>query len=558
MHLRAKALLCAATCLAALLTAATFAGAVDQFPKDGCTSPEVYGGAITSQSFTPAIGGTAAQVRFQGWFEVESVAPESHDTTYVEYSVDPQPGVPRDWLPLGTLIDQAEVAPTSGAPDQPYSNKGTNVRPGYQAFAFDLPAAQNPIQVRIRFNTEDTIFQGFRGVAVDRIELDAAGGDLVESFEDASVTWAFDSQGSAGAPFWQIIAESQNVTVKSPEVNPELVTLSDPGVLPATEFGASFAWFGHVDSGTFCGPDFANRTPPPDTTAPETTITDAPPGSTPSSEANFSFTSSEDGSSFECQLDGAGFGPCGSPQSYSGLTDGGHSFEVRATDPFGNVDPTPAVHTWTVRPATLADLPNPELGVDVNAEAVAGTVLVGIPGTAARSAGAGRGRASQKGVTFVPLAEARQVPVGSFFDTRRGTVRLQSARDRAGTRQTGSFFNSLFQVRQSRKRSARGLTNLVLKGSSFRRCRTASGKGASAAQLSRRTVRRLRANARGRFRTQGRNSAATVRGTIWDTVDRCDGTLTRVRRGRVVVRDFRRKRNVLLRAGKSYFARAPG
>ena len=68
----------------------------------------------------------------------------------------------------------------------------------------------------------------------------------------------------------------------------------------------------------------------------------------------------------------------------------------------------------------------------------------------------------------------------------------------------------------------------------------------------------MRSNARGRFRTGGRNSSATVRGTIWTTTDRCDGTLTQVRRGTVVVRDFRRKRNVIVRAGKSYLARAPG
>jgi hypothetical protein len=98
----------------------------------------------------------------------------------------------------------------------------------------------------------------------------------------------------------------------------------------------------------------------------------------------------------------------------------------------------------------------------------------------------------------------------------------------------------------------------VLKGASFRRCRTGRrGRSASAAQLSRRTIRRLRANARGRFRSRGRHSAATVRGTVWITADRCDGTLTKVRRGRVAVRDFRRKRTILVRAGKSYLARAP-
>ena len=83
-----------------------------------------------------------------------------------------------------------------------------------------------------------------------------------------------------------------------------------------------------------------------------------------------------------------------------------------------------------------------------------------------------------------------------------------------------------------------------------------AGKSAGAA-LSRRTIRRLRANARGRFRTIGRNSSATVRGTVWLMEDRCDGTLTKVRRGRVVVRDFRRKRSITLRAGKRIWRRRP-
>jgi hypothetical protein len=47
-----------------------------------------------------------------------------------------------------------------------------------------------------------------------------------------------------------------------------------------------------------------------------------------------------------------------------------------------------------------------------------------------------------------------------------------------------------------------------------------------------------------------------VRGTIWEVIDRCDGTLTKVRRGKVAVRDFRLRRTVLVRAGKSYLAGA--
>jgi hypothetical protein len=185
---------------------------------------------------------------------------------------------------------------------------------------------------------------------------------------------------------------------------------------------------------------------------------------------------------------------------------------------------------------------------------VRGTVLIAVPVAAA--ARRWPETSAQRGLTFVPLTQERQIPVGSFLDTKRGTVRLESATLRATRTQSGQFSAGLFQVLQSRRRAAKGLTELRLKGSSFRRCRRARrGRSAGAAQLSRRTIRRVRANARGRFRTRGRHSAATVRGTIWITTDRCDGTLTKVRRGRVAVRDFRRKRTIVVRAGKSYLAR---
>ena len=59
----------------------------------------------------------------------------------------------------------------------------------------------------------------------------------------------------------------------------------------------------------------------------------------------------------------------------------------------------------------------------------------------------------------------------------------------------------------------------------------------------------------GPFRTKGRYSSATVRGTKWLTADRCDGTFTRVQRGVIAVADFPNRRQVTLRAGRSYLAR---
>jgi len=89
-----------------------------------------------------------------------------------------------------------------------------------------------------------------------------------------------------------------------------------------------------------------------DAIAPDTTINSSPSNPTNSSSASFTFSGTDAGgsgvASFECRLDGGSFGPCSSPQNYSGLADGSHTFQVRAIDGAGNVDPTPASFTWTI------------------------------------------------------------------------------------------------------------------------------------------------------------------------------------------------------------------
>jgi streptogramin lyase len=170
--------------------------------------------------------------------------------------------------------------------------------------------------------------------------------------------------------------------------------------------------------------------------------------------------------------------------------------------------------------------------------------------------GDGSVRYKAPGGDWQDLAPNAELPVGVALDARRGKVNLRTAGCR-GNVQAGVFGGGVFSIRQPRK--ACGRVDVYLRGGSFARCGRGSHRaGSRSASASRsRKVRRLWGrDSGGRFRSHGRHSHATVRGTRWLTVDRCDGTLTRVTDGSVVVRDFRRHRNVVVGAGHSYLARA--
>ena len=204
-------------------------------------------------------------------------------------------------------------------------------------------------------------------------------------------------------------------------------------------------------------------------------------------------------------------------------------------------------------------LPSPVLGKNVNAQPIRGKVFVALPTTAYASlagpladplavAGAG------KGLHFIPLTEPRQLPVGTVFDTAAGTAQIATATAAAAREQTGDFEDGIFKLLQNRKRKGLAELDIMDTHSSRQVCATI-GKRAVAAKLSSKVLGRLRASAHGNFTTRGQYSAATVRGTVWGVLNQCDGTLTRVTRGVVTVRDFVRRKTITLFTGQHYLAR---
>jgi hypothetical protein len=182
-----------------------------------------------------------------------------------------------------------------------------------------------------------------------------------------------------------------------------------------------------------------------------------------------------------------------------------------------------------------AQLSPPVAGKTVNAAVRAGKVRFRLPGTSA----------------FVALTDPQQLPIGTTFDTTAGRVTLTSASDTKGATQHAWFYEGAFTVGQTT--GPQPVTTLALAGP-LPTCPKASAGRAGAART--RKSRHLWGDGKGRFRTSGRFSSATVRGTRWVVSDRCDGTLTRVVRGTVTVRDLVRHRTVVVHAPGQYLAPA--
>jgi hypothetical protein len=328
---------------------------------------------------------------------------------------------------------------------------------------------------------------------------------------------------------------------------------------------------------------------------PDTEIMAGPPARTTAREALFTFQANQPGTTFNCTLDGVELPVCPS-SPLTGLALGSHTFTVAAVDRWGSLDTTPAVYTWMIDPDADGDgvtdvsdncpsaansdqadgdadgignvcevLPPGNIparaGVTTTVRLISGEVFVKLPAGAAAS-DLRTLRAPFQETGFLPLKGVASIPVGSVVDARKGQLALTSALnsrpvgDRRRRLQSATFAAGMFRIRQARLRRAssrRIATRAVLVSGAgaervcARRARAGQPRG---------IVRSLSVSGKGLFRTVGGASKGTARNATWITSDRCNGTLTEVGRGRVTLRDIRRKRTVTVPAGRAYLARA--
>jgi hypothetical protein len=142
---------------------------------------------------------------------------------------------------------------------------------------------------------------------------------------------------------------------------------------------------------------------------------------------------------------------------------------------------------------------------------------------------------------------------GWTFDVTKGRVSLTTAANNRGSTQTTQAYEGFFTALQSPGAS---VTDLVLRSGNFDAICGSGGVDIARASANTKSVRHLWASGKGKFRTKGRFAAASIRGTEWETDDRCDGTLITVKTGAVSVFDQVLRKTVVVTAGKSYLARA--
>ena len=201
-------------------------------------------------------------------------------------------------------------------------------------------------------------------------------------------------------------------------------------------------------------------------------------------------------------------------------------------------------------PPAPAPLETPTYRDDSNLSRSSGQIMIQLPGTN----------------TFVPLEKDTVVPLGTIVDATKGEAVVTWARP-DGTTYSARFWAGVFQILQTTGKDPIGEVKLrddLVTRAAGARATTAAGLASASAQFeawitAKKKKKGKRKNkvwgsGKGKFRSSGNNSSASVRGTVWLVENYQRATRTYVKSGVVDVRDKRKKKTIRLRKGKSYVA----
>jgi hypothetical protein len=147
--------------------------------------------------------------------------------------------------------------------------------------------------------------------------------------------------------------------------------------------------------------------------------------------------------------------------------------------------------------------------------------------------------------TFVDLSAIDDIPLGATVDVKKGRIELASVPSRTAAVEKIQLYSGMFRVGQPA-----AITEFTL-DEPLASCKKKQARAAATKPK----TRKLWGDGKGKFRTRGQYSAATIRGTRFLVQDSCSGTLTQVKEGSVLVRDNVKRKNIVLRKGKRYTAR---
>ena len=269
-----------------------------------------------------------------------STSPMTQLTNTPAYESDPA------WSPDGTKIayvsednrDASEAGETLSVMRADGSEQTIIRQPRFGGWGWDDPA-WSPDGGRIAMTTS-----GPDGYQIAAINSDGSNEEFLTPYTQNNHQPAWSPDGSKMA-FASDRDDAHSIN------DSEIYTADITNLSAATRLTFDLAQDSQPDwgalSASFGGdPERPFHSDPPGES--DTTITSGPSGNVSATTASFSFSSPATKSTFECSLDGATFSACTSPKEYSGLSNGEHTFRVRAVSADAIADTTPASRTWTV------------------------------------------------------------------------------------------------------------------------------------------------------------------------------------------------------------------